>query len=60
MGIKLRDNVYEEVVELIAEAEIDKSQEKLEEIKDMPKFDEIKEEIVNGEEIRYFTKFKMN
>ena len=60
MGIKLRDNVYEEVVELIAEGEIDKAQEKLEEIKDMPKFDEIKEEIVNGEEIHYFTKFKMN
>ena len=60
MGIKLRDNVYEEVVELIAEAEIDKAQEKLEEIKDMPKFDEIKEEIVNVEEIHYFTKFKMN
>ena len=35
--------VYEEVVELIAEGEIDKAQEKLEEIKDMTKFDIIKE-----------------
>ena len=35
--------VYEEVIELIEEGEIDKAQEKLEEIKDMTKFDIIKE-----------------
>ena len=35
--------IYEEVVELIAEGEIDKAQEKLEEIKDMPKFEIIKD-----------------
>ena len=42
--------IYEEVVELIAEGEIDKAQEKLEEIKDMPKFDIIKEYVNEVEE----------
>ena len=42
--------IYEEVVELIAEGEIDKAQEKLEEIKDMPKFDIIKEYVNEIEE----------
>ena len=42
--------VYEEVVELIAEGEIDKAQEKLEEIKDMPKFDIIKDYVNEVEE----------
>lgn len=42
--------IYEEVVELIAEGEIDKAQEKLEEIKDMPKFDIIKDYVEEVEE----------
>lgn len=42
--------VYEDVVELIAEGEIDKAQEKLEEIKDMPKFDIIKDYVNEIEE----------
>lgn len=42
--------IYEEVVELIAEGEIDKAQEKLEEVKELPKFDIIKDYVEKAEE----------